>query len=242
MLEMRGPVSLMSVLTRRERPADRAATSSGDRRGEVVAAIEALGATITILLDLLIPTLVLLAMAAVSLLVRRRGPASLGFSRPRWGGLVVKMLAFAAAWSLFQVGVTMPVANHLSGQQQDLSGFDGLQGNVTMLVVLLLASWTLAAFGEEIAYRGYLLTRLREAAGGGRLALVLGILVSSALFGLGHTEQGLIGVVVVSLDAVAWSLLRVHYRTLWAPILAHGFNNTLGFVTFFLFGPVHGLW
>jgi membrane protease YdiL (CAAX protease family) len=62
------------------------------------------------------------------------------------------------------------------------------------------------------------------------------------LFGLGHTEQGLLGVVVVTLDACVWSVLRIHYRTLWAPVLAHGFNNTLGFITFFLVGPVHGLW
>lgn len=37
-------------------------------------------------------------------------------------------------------------------------------------------------------------------------------------------------------------MLRLRYGTLWAPVLAHGFNNTLGFVTFFLVGPVHGLW
>lgn len=241
-METRGFVFLMSLLTRRARPADRTTASSNDRRWEVAAALEAMGASVTILLDLLVPTLVLLVMAAGSLLARRRGLGSLGLNRTRWGSLVVKMLAFAVLWSVFQLGFTMPVANHLSGQQQDLSGFDGLQGNLGMLLGLLLLSWTLAAFGEEIAYRGYLLTRLREAAGGDRLALALGILASSVLFGLGHTEQGLIGVLVVSLDAVAWSLLRVHYRTLWAPILAHGFNNTLGFITFFFVGPVHGLW
>jgi hypothetical protein len=25
-------------------------------------------------------------------------------------------------------------------------------------------------------------------------------------------------------------------------VLAHGFNNTIGFVAFFLVGPIHGLW
>jgi membrane protease YdiL (CAAX protease family) len=152
------------------------------------------------------------------------------------------MLAFAALWSMFQLGVTMPVANHLSGEEQDLSAFDGLEGNLGMLAGLLVLSWTLAAFGEELAYRGYLLTRLREALGGGRAGLLVGVVASSVLFGLGHTEQGLIGVVIVTLDAVAWSALRVHYGTLWASVLAHGFNNTIGFVTFFLVGPVHGLW
>jgi hypothetical protein len=28
----------------------------------------------------------------------------------------------------------------------------------------------------------------------------------------------------------------------WAAVLVHGSNNTLGFVTFFLVGPIDGLW
>ena len=47
---------------------------------------------------------------------------------------------------------------------------------------------------------------------------------------------------VVSLDAVAFSVLRYRYRTVWAAVLAHGFNNTIGFVALFLVGPVYGLW
>ena len=233
----------MSVESTPVRLAGVSATSSRSRRAwQVIAVFEAAAATVTIVLDLLMPTLILLTMAALSLLARRQGLWSLGLHKGRGTGLVLKMLIFAAAWSVFQLAVTMPLANHLSGHRQDLSGFDGLEGNVGMLAGLLLLSWTLAAFLEEVAYRGYLLTRLVQATGGGRAALALGVLVSSLLFGLGHTEQGLIGVMVVTLDAIAWSVLRIHYRTLWAPILAHGFNNSLGFITFFLIGPVYGLW
>ena len=70
----------------------------------------------------------------------------------------------------------------------------------------------------------------------------MAVLVSSLLFGFAHGEQGLIGVFVVTLDALAWAGLRLHYKTLWASILAHGFNNTLGFITFFFVGPIYGLW
>lgn len=218
------------------------ATLTGGPGPRVIAAVEVAAAAVTVVFDLWIPTLILLAMATISLLGRRTGLGSLGLRRAGGIELVWKMLVFAALWSVFQLGVTMPIANHVSGRQQDLSAFDGLEGNLGMLVVLLVLSWTLAAIGEELAYRGYVLTRLREALGGGRVGLVVGVLASSVLFGLGHTEQGVVGVLVVTLDAVAWSALRVHYRTLWASILAHGFNNTLGFVTFFLVGPVHGLW
>ena len=218
------------------------ASSRAGRWWAWIAALEAAAAAAAVLLDLLVPTLVLLAMATGSLLIRRTRLGSLGLHPLGGPGLVGKMLVFAAVWSMFQLGVTMPLANHVSGKQQDLSGFDGLEGNLGMLLGLLALSWTLAAFGEELAYRGYLLTRVREAIGPGRVGLVVGVVVSSLLFGLGHTEQGLIGVVIVTLDAVAWSILRIHYRTLWASVLAHGFNNTLGFLTFFIVGPVHGLW
>ncbi|HEY7044365.1 MAG TPA: CPBP family intramembrane glutamic endopeptidase, partial [Nocardioidaceae bacterium] len=127
-------------------------------------------------------------------------------------------------------------------RQADLSGFTELQGNVGMLLALLVLSWTLAAFGEELAYRGYLLTRIRDVVGSGRVGTVSAIAVSSLLFGFAHTEQGIVGAAIVTLDAVAFSVLRYRYKTLWASVLAHGFNNTLGFVAFFLVGPVHGLW
>ena len=217
-------------------------SSTSRRLWALLAAVEAAAAAVAVILDLLIPTFVLLAMAALSLLARRTGLASLGLHRIAELSLVWKMLAFAALWSLFQIGVTKPIANHVSGEKQDLSGFEGLEGNIGMLAVYLVLGWTLAAFGEELAYRGYLLTRVREALGGGRTALVVAVLVSSLLFGFAHGEQGLIGVFVVTLDALAWAGLRLHYKTLWASILAHGFNNTLGFITFFFMGPIYGLW
>lgn len=132
----------------------------------VLTAIEVALATAAVLLDVIVPSLVLLAMAGVSLLIRRRGFGSLGFHRVRdGGGLVLKMLAFAAAWSLFQLAVTMPIANHVSGRTTDLSDFEGLEGNLAMLAGLLALSWTVAAVGEELAYRGYLQTRLRKLVG-----------------------------------------------------------------------------
>ena len=65
---------------------------------------------------------------------------------------------------------------------------------------------------------------------------------SAVLFGLAHTEQGAIGVALTFLDAVVFSVLRLRYRTLWASVVAHGANNTIGLVAFYFVGPLHGLW
>jgi membrane protease YdiL (CAAX protease family) len=212
------------------------------RRWVVLAGVEAVLGAVAVIADLAIPTLVMLLLAGAGLALRREWLGSLGLHRTRALPLAGRMLAFAVVWSLFQLSVTMPVANHASAQEQDLEAFADLQGNVTMLLGLLALSWTLAAFGEELAYRGWLMTRIRQALGDGRISLVVAVLLSSLLFGLAHTEQGAIGVLVVSLDGVAFAVLRLHYGTLWAPVLAHGFNNTLGFLAFFLLGPVHAFW
>jgi hypothetical protein len=212
------------------------------RAWTLITAVEVVAACAAIILDLVVPSLVLLAMAVVSLVLRRSHWSSLGFHRPGSWLLVPKMLVFAGAWSLFQLAVAMPIANHVSGEKQDLSDFKDLEGNVGMLLGMLALGWTVAALVEELAYRGYLQTRMRQLLGSSGAALVVTVLVSSVLFGRVHSEQGLIGVVIVTLDGVAWSALRYRYRTLWASVLAHGFNNTIGFITFFFVGPVYGLW
>jgi membrane protease YdiL (CAAX protease family) len=222
------------------------AVTSGSREGRLwraVTVLEVAASAVTVLADLGIPSLVLLALAAASLLVRRRGPASLGFHRPaRPGRLAGLMLAVAAGWTLFHYALLNPVTNHLSGERQDVSDFERLQGNLGLLLLMLVLAWTLAAVVEETAFRGYLLVRVRVLVGDGPTGLVAAILTSSLLFGLLHTEQGVVGIVLATVDGVLFSLLRLWSGTLWASILCHGFINTIGFVSFYLVGPVYGLW
>lgn len=208
-----------------------------------VATGEVLLCATAVILDWFIPTLVILMIAAGSLAIRRQRPDALGFRRPThpWR-LAGTVLALAVAWTLVQVGLTMPILNRLTGQRQDLSAFADLQGNLPKLLLLLALTWTLAAVGEETAYRGFLEHRTRDAVGGSTGGVVGAIAVSATLFALAHTEQGLIGVALTFLDAIFFSVLNRRYRTLWASVLAHGFTNTIGLTAFFVVGPIYGLW
>jgi membrane protease YdiL (CAAX protease family) len=123
-----------------------------------------------------------------------------------------------------------------------VSQFTGLQGNVAMLLTWVALSWTVAAVGEELAFRGFVLTRMSELIGSAGVRLAIAVVLTSLLMGLLHTEYGLVGVVASAIDSVFYTVLRYRYRSLWASILAHGFLDTIGFVTFFLIGPVYGLW
>jgi membrane protease YdiL (CAAX protease family) len=222
--------------------APREAGAERRSRWAVVAVAELAAATVVVLLDLGIPTLVILALATASLGVRRQRPATLGFRRvPHGWRLAGQVLGLTALWTALQFGLVLPVLNHLTGDRQDLATFEDLRGNVGLMAALVAASWVLGS-AEETVFRGYLQVRVLDVAGAGALGLGLAVLLSSVLFGLIHTEQGTIGIVVTTLDALFFSWLRWRRGTLWAPVLAHGFNNTIGIVTFFLVGPVYGLW
>jgi membrane protease YdiL (CAAX protease family) len=211
-------------------------------RTVLLAAAEVTLAVAVVLLDLGLPSLVLVVLAGASLAVRRQGPSSLGLRRARRPHVVVITATFAVLWSLFQLAVTMPVTSHLSGEEQDVGVFADVEGDLALLVLLVVLSWTLGAVVEEVAFRGFLLTRMREVLGPGPVAVAAAVAGSSLLFGVLHSEQGMVGVVAVALDGVAFCALRLYFGTVWAPVLAHGFNNTLGLVTFFLVGPVYGFW
>ncbi len=96
-----------------------------------------------------------------------------------------------------------------------------------------LSFWTFAAFGEEIAYRGYLLTRAADFGGRSATAYWIGTVFVSILFGFGHyykasgvIDSGMAGLILGTAYMVAG-------RNLWASILAHGFIDTFGVIDAF---------
>jgi membrane protease YdiL (CAAX protease family) len=95
--------------------------------------------------------------------------------------------------------------------------------------------WTFAAFGEEIAYRGYLLTRGADVGRRSTAAWWIAMILVSALFGYGHYYKGPAGIVD---SGVAGLILGAAYllagRNLWASILAHGFIDTFGVIAVFM--------
>lgn len=211
---------------------------------KIITLVELVVAAVVILLDLFIPTLVILGMIFVSLLIRREHIRSLGFKRPQsWSRMVSFAFIGVVFLQLFDVGVVLPIMNRLTGSTIDYSGFANLKDNLGQLVLLLLLSWTLAALGEEIVYRGYIQKLLTNLFGSNLPGTLLMVGISSLLFGFAHTEQGIIGVVVTTVDALFFSWLKLKFgNNLWAAILAHGFYNSIGVLVFYFTGPIYGLW
>ena len=211
---------------------------------KILTVIEIVIAVTVVLLDLFLPTLVILGMILISLLIRREKVSVLGFMKPKsWPGMIGIAFTSVIFLQLFDIGVLMPALNRLTGTRIDYSGFSALQGNLQQLIMFLLLAWTLAALCEEMVYRGYFQKLLFDLFGSGLSGVWITIGISSIIFGLAHLEQGIIGVVVTTFDAVIFSLLKRKFNdNLWAAILAHGFYNTIGMVVFYFTGPIYGLW
>ena len=208
----------------------------------IVASVEVALVVTTVILDLFIPSLILLMLAACSLVLRRQGPRSLGVLRPSPSSrMIAQVVALTLAWNVVMFLAVVPLLEFTTGTRRDVGGFAALQGDLALLLFLLALTWTLAAVGEEFAFRGYLQTRMRELLPG-PLGFAVAILLSSVLFGWVHTEQGVVGVIVTTVDGIFFSVLRYRFRTLWASVVSHGVSNTAGIMVFFLFGPVHAPW
>lgn len=211
---------------------------------KILLVLEIALAAALIALDFFIPTVTVLLLAAVTMTLRKEPLRSLGFTRPetplRMAGLTALSVLL---WTGLQMVLFMPVLNRLFGQTQTLDAYENLKGNLPQLLLYLLFTWTLAAFGEETVYRCYLQKRIAGLFNHPAAGRIAAVFVSSALFGLAHSEQGIVGAVITFLDALFFSALFYAFkRNLWAPILAHGLSNTLGLLWFFFLGPIYGLW
>jgi membrane protease YdiL (CAAX protease family) len=177
-------------------------------------------------------TIFLLPLVWVSLRLRREDCSTLGFARPRQAWLAIAFGAVAGVLlEGFAMYVTTPWISAQFGVAPDYSQFDQLRGNLPQLLLFLALSWTLAAFGEEICFRGFLMPRVASVLGDGRVAWLASLLLCSALFGWGHTEQGVSGWVQEGLSGLLLGVLYlVTGRNLWVPIVAHGVSNTVAFV------------
>ena len=178
----------------------------------------------------------LLVIGWISLGLRGVGWRGVGFVAPRdWWRTVAIGTAAGIAMELLALFVTEPLIAQLAGKHPDLSEFRPLVGNTRLLFVALALNWPLAAFGEELVYRGYLMNRASGLAEGTWRAWIFSLVVVSALFGAAHVDQGLTGMVQEGLSGLLLGLLYLGSgRTLAVPIVAHGVANSLAFVLIFL--------
>jgi membrane protease YdiL (CAAX protease family) len=216
---------------------------NSDNLKKGLAFVEILLMVFVVAFDILLPSLLIVIIGFLFLIIRQE---KLPFFKQKiWQKpfrLVLYSLGLAIAISMIDYGFIIPILNHLTRSTQDMQTFSELKGNSAMMLFLLAYSWTLAAVGEEFAYRGFFQNRIISLFQNGTVGTIIAVVSTSLLFGIMHKEQGIAGMISTSIDAVLLSIVRYRYKNIWASVLVHGFINTIGIVTFYFTGPLNGLW
>ena len=181
-----------------------------------------------------VANILMLATIWGGLRVRGQGWADLGLALQA-GGLraifrtaIQAVIVLVLAVTTFIVGGLVMQNVVASGAGVDTSGYDYLRGNLPRLLMALAAVYVVSSFGEEVLYRGFLISRLQGILGAGRLATVVSVFVSALIFGLVHFDWGVVGVVQTSFMGLVFAAAYViTRRNLWALVLAHAIMDTL---------------
>ena len=151
--------------------------------------------------------------------------STLGFVKKNW----LKYLGWGILLSLLQMGVIALV--------YQVSGIGTFELNELSLepilfILGLFPFWLLQGGTEEVATRGWLLTRIAA-----RANIPLAIAISSSLFGilhLGNSGVTFLSVLNIVLDGVLAGLLLIYTDSIWLVVAQHGTwnyvqGNLLGF-------------
>jgi membrane protease YdiL (CAAX protease family) len=174
--------------------------------------------------------IILAVLGLLSVRMRNGSWFAMGFKRPEsWRLVLLVALAAAAFRILAGDHLVLPITDQFWPEPIAPEGVEDISGDLRTALLYLLLVWSFAAFGEEIAYRGYLMTRAAELLGGSRAAWWIAVIVVAVLFGIGHWYKGPSGVVD---SGMAGLVLGASYlltgRNMWTCVLAHGFIDTFG--------------
>ena len=157
--------------------------------------------------------------------IEKNSLSTLGFVKKNW----LKYLGWGILLSLLQMGVIALVYQVCGIGTFELNE---LSLEPILFILGLFPFWLLQGGTEEVATRGWLLTRIAA-----RTNLPLAIAISSSLFGilhLGNAGVTVLSVLNIVLDGVLAGLLFIYTDSIWLVVAQHGTwnyvqGNLLGF-------------
>jgi len=181
-------------------------------------------------------TIYALAFVLISIIVRRKGFKGIGLVRPRsWTMTLVLGIVGGCLYQFLSLLAIEPLIGRITGSLPDVSNFAAIKGDTKFLMTWLAITWTVAALGEEIVYRGYMMNRISDYFGKKKMSWIIALILSSVLFGTIHYYQGLSGMLSTGVSGLFFgAFFLAGGRNLWTPVLAHGVSNSIGFILIFL--------
>lgn len=146
---------------------------------------------------------------------------------------IVLAIAAVIVLRIFDLAVS-PLIEEFLGSPRDLQRFSHVQGSITSLIILLIINWTLAAFGEEFAYRIVLMRGFSFIFGDKHSGQIMTLVLQAVMFGLIHAYQGPAGIAGSTFSGLVFGTITILSRwSIWPAALAHGINNTFGIIAIY---------
>ena len=193
------------------------------------------------------PITLIFTLVVLTLYLHRQGKSWAQYGLKPLIGIKPKLLVIPQAVLVFisfaiAVSSVMAIAEHfqISALLEVSEGvearFGEVRDNLPKLLMWLAIIWVSAAFGEEMFFRGYLVTRLQEALPSSRLASIIAVIIPALIFGYGHYHyQGIRGLVMTGFIGVAFGISYLALKkNLWPVIFVHGMIDSLGFIGLYL--------
>lgn len=212
------------------------------KQNKVILLIEVFIFTLLVILDAMgyLPitqTIYIIPFIWIALMFKKETFSSIGlsFKNINISRSIIIGIVLGIALELFATYFTTPLLSSYFKSEPNLSGLQEIKGNLLTLLLFTLLSWVLAAFGEEICFRGFLMNRLANLFGNNNIGWILSLVLSSILFGWGHTEQGITGWIQEGLSGLFLGVIFLRSgKNLTMSIVSHGVSNTLAFILIYL--------
>jgi membrane protease YdiL (CAAX protease family) len=145
--------------------------------------------------------------------------SEIGYVRPRrWIRTGAIGIVFGVVFKLVMKIIVMP----LLGAPPTNTAYHYLVGNTAALPATAFTMIVIAGFGEETAYRGYMFERLKKLLGTGRVAMILIVIFTAALFAAGHYHvQGLAGAEQAMITGLVFGTIFAITGRIWMLMFAH---------------------
>ena len=193
------------------------------------------------------PITLILTLLVLTKYMRLQGKSWAQYGLKPLVGMKPKLMVFPQAvivsiGFVIAVGTVLVLANifeisALAQVSEDVeSRFGEVRDNLPKFLMWLGIIWVSAAFGEEMFFRGYLVTRLQEALPSSLLATIITILIPALIFGYGHYDyQGFRGFVMTALIGLSFGISYILLKkNLWPIILVHGVVDSLAFTAIYM--------
>ncbi len=158
----------------------------------------------------------------------------LRFKRFEWKAVLTGAVTAIAAFIFLQYAFFPLLQKMVPLKKANLDDFKQVRHHTASYIFFILLSFIAGGFYEELAFHGFIFTRLEKILPA-KNKVTIAFLLTNAIFALYHFQLGTAGMLNALLAGCIYHALVIKYnRNLWYSFFAHGFFDSIAFTYIYL--------